>query len=226
MFTRFASPPVLDPAISAALGSVTTSTFGHLRDHGFIRGLTPLAYPAGFVGVAITVQIPYMDSTAVHVAVDELRQGDVLVVQQSGDRTRSCFGGVLAFTARHRGAAGAVFDGPVNDRQQILDEGFPVYSRGVAPITTRILGIEGQINVPVSISGTVVNPGDIIWADNDGIVVLGPAEALDAARLTAEMESGEDAFRHHLQRGGSLAAHSGARDLFNARRAPLVEESP
>lgn len=216
MFVRNPMPEKLDPAIALALERVCTSTLGHMRDYGFPKGLEPLQRPVGFIGCAVTVRIPHMDSTAVHVAVDALRPGDVFVVEHSGDTSRSCFGGMVAFTAKTRGAVGAVFGGPVNDRDEIISYELPVYSKGVSSHTTRVLGIEGAINVPVSIGGVVINPGDVVWADSDGIAILDRAEALAVAATLREKEGAEPALREAVREGALLSEWSGAADLFNA----------
>ncbi|MDQ2848613.1 MAG: RraA family protein [Actinomycetota bacterium] len=216
MFVRNPMPEPLDPAIPAALQAVCTSTLGHLRDYGFPKGLEPLNRPISFVGCAVTVRIPHMDSTAVHVAVDDLRPGDVFVVEHSGDTSRSCFGGVVAFTAKTRGAVGAVFGGPVNDRDEIIEYGLPVYSKGVTSHTTRMLGIEGAINVPVSVGGVVIEPGDVIWADGDGLAVLGRDEALEIAAVLKDKQDAEPELREAIKAGKRLSEASGAIDLFTA----------
>jgi 4-hydroxy-4-methyl-2-oxoglutarate aldolase len=219
MFVRKAMPEPLDPAIATALSEVCTSTLGHLRDYGFPKGLMPLHRPIGFVGCAVTVRIPHMDSTAVHVAVDDLRPGDVFIVEHSGDHSRSCFGGMVAFTAKSRGAVGAVFDGPVNDRDEIIEYDLPVYSRGVTSHTTRMLGIEGAINVPVTIGDVVIQPGDVVWADGDGLAVLDRSEALEIAEILREKEGSEPALREAITAGKRLSEWSGAQDLFDAKLA-------
>lgn len=216
MFVRNPMPEPLGPEIPAALSPLCTSTLGHLRDSGFAKGLVPLARPIGFVGCAVTVRIPHMDSTAVHVAVDDLRPGDVLVVEHSGDTARSCFGGVVSFTAKQRGAVGAVFAGPVNDRDEIISYDLPVYCNGVTSHTTRILGLEGAINVPVTVGGTVIRPGDVVWADGDGVAVLDRAEALALADVIRAKEEAEPELREAIAAGKPLSEFSGAADLFAA----------
>ncbi len=215
MFTRNPSADQIDPEIVAALSQVCTSTLGHLRDYGFPRGLVPNKRPLSFVGTAVTVRIPHLDSTAVHVAVDEARPGDVIVIEQSGDQERSCFGGLVSFTAKSRGVAGAVIDGQSNDYEEVLGYDFPIYSRGVAAHTTRIAGIEGAINVPVSVGGVVVEPGDVVFADSDGIAILKPDEALEIAKVLKEKEDAEIPARDMISSGGSLAEYSGAIKYFS-----------
>ncbi|NYJ76490.1 RraA family protein [Allobranchiibius huperziae] len=218
MFIQKPMPEPLDPRIAAALEPLCTSTLGHMRDYGFPKGLQPLTRPVGFVGCAVTVRIPHMDSTAVHVAVDNLRPGDVFIVEHSGDSSRSCFGGVVSYTAKQRGAVGAVFAGPVNDRDEIISYEFPVYCNGVTSHTTRLLGLEGAINVPVAIGGAVIRPGDVVWADGDGVVVLDRDEALDLAQQIRAKEESEPAMREAIANGMRLSELSGASDLFSGTR--------
>lgn len=219
MFRTGEAPRPLAAEVVTALSRVQTSTLGHLRDHGFPRGLQPIRRPLGFVGPAFTVRIPHLDSTALHVAADRLRPGDVLVVDQSGD-TRSCFGGMVAFTSATRGAVGAVIAGSINDVDEILELGLPVYSCGVSARTTRILGIEGALNVPVTVGGVVINPGDVVFGDSDGVAVVGRDEAVELAELLAAKEAAEPALREKIAAGGLLAEWSGALDLFEAGQAP------
>lgn len=213
MFVRRPAPDTLNREIVDALLQVQTSTLGHLRDYGFPRGLAPLWRPVKFAGPAVTVRLPHLDSTALHVAVDELRPGDVLVVDQSGD-TRSCFGGMVAFTAHTRGAVGAVIAGSVNDVDEITELGFPVFSSGVSARTTRILGVEGAINVPVTVGGSVITPGDVVLGDSDGLAVITRDEALSVAAALRRKESAEPALREAITGGARLAESSGALAAF------------
>lgn len=219
MFVHRPAAEPLDPAVVTALADVQTSTLGHLRDHGFPRGLTPISRPVRFAGCAVTVRLPHLDSTALHVAADELRPGDVLVVDQSGD-TRSCFGGMVAFTAASRGAVGAVIAGAINDVPEILELGLPVFSSGISSRTTRILGIEGAINVPVTVGGSVIRPGDVVFADSDGIAVFDRTEAMDIAAALRAKEAAEPALRTKISAGERLSDYSGAGKLFAAGLDP------
>lgn len=213
----FISNDMPDQSILAAaqgLNQTCVSTLGHLRDHGFALGLVPNRRPIRFLGTAVTVRIPHLDSTAVHVAVDRLRSGDVLVVDQSGDRDRSCFGGLVSYTAKARGAAGAVIDGSINDHDETEAYDFPVFSRGFSPLTTRILRVEGAINVPVQIAGCVVNPGDVVFADSDGVAFLAPADVHGLAEVLRAKEEAEGPARESIAAGGRIADFSGAAKHF------------
>lgn len=214
MFTHHQPSPQISDDIVNSLSKVCTSTLGHLRDYGFPRDLVPNQRPVSFVGTAVTVRIPHLDSTAVHYAADRLRPGDVLVVDMSGDYHRSCFGGMVAYTCSQRGAAGAIIDGCMNDFDEVTAYGLPVFSRGISSLTTRILGIEGEINGQVTIGGSVVNPGDVVFADSDGVVFLNPSEAAEIADLLAVKEDAEPEMRKRIAAGEQLSVLSGAASYF------------
>ncbi|MGO3834616.1 MAG: RraA family protein [Microbacteriaceae bacterium] len=219
MFTFNPMPPQISEDDRKALLTVQTSTLGHLRDFGFIRGLTPNLRPVSFAGTAVTVRLPHMDSTALHVAADYLRPGDVLVVEQSGDE-RSSFGGMVAFTAQTRGAVGVILAGATNDYEEVRELGLPVYSAGISARTTRILGIEGSVNVPVSINGTVIEPGDAIYADGDGIAVIKPHLVAGTVSELRPKEDSEPAMKEKIAAGAKLSEWSGAASFFPAGSLP------
>jgi len=204
LFTKLPMPRQIDQIIIDELKETCVSTLGHLQDYGFALGMVPNMKPLKFVGTAVTVRIPHLDSTAVHVAVDLLRPGDVLVIDQSGDHQRSCFGGLVSYTAKVRGAVGAVIDGCINDHDETLEYDFPTLSRGYSPLTTRIIGIEGAINVPISIGGAIVNPGDVVFADSDGVVFISPEEAINLGTLLKSKEDAEITARAAISEGGPL----------------------
>jgi regulator of RNase E activity RraA len=120
----------------------------------------------------------------------------------------------VSFTAKARGAVGAVIDGQINDIEEMSGYGFPAYSRGIAAHTTRIAGVEGSINVPVSVGGVVVFPGDVVFADSDGVAILGREEALEVARLLKAKEEAEGPSRESIAAGGRISDISGAAKYF------------
>lgn len=203
-----------DPGLVETLKKVSPSTLGHMTDFGFMRGLTTLTRPLKLVGPAVTVRIPHLDSTAVHYVMDVVKPDDVVVVDQSGDEDRACWGGGMSYAAVKRGVAGAVVQGAITDAGEILDLKFPIFYRAVSGLTTRILGLEGAINVPVTVGGVVVRPGDLIFADENGVAVLSPEDAARYAPILAEKEAAEPGTKARLDAGESLAAISGARVLF------------
>ncbi|MGH7911857.1 MAG: RraA family protein [Candidatus Dormibacteraceae bacterium] len=209
-----------EPGVVEALRQASPSTYGHRTDLGFVRGLTTWTRRVRLAGPALTVHLPHLDSTALHCALDLVHPGDVVVVDQSGDLERASWGGGVSYAAKARGAAGAVVDGAITDIAEIEELEFPIFYRSISALTTRILGIEGAINVPVQVGGVVVHPGDLVFADENGVAILAPAGALELARSLTEREAGEGEMKRKLDAGASLADLSGARKLFEAKRQP------
>lgn len=195
----------------SAFRKVSPSTIGHMTDSGFMKGLMPLR--AGkLVGRAVTVRIPHLDSAAVHIAVSHLEPGDVLVVDMNGDIERASVGGMVAYAAHARGAAGIIVDGCITDVDEIAPLNFVVYSKGISALTTRNLGIEGDINVPVSIAGAVVMPGDIILGDANGVMTIrsNRRDLMTLAEDALRKEAAEIETKRRLDDGELLMQVSGA----------------
>lgn len=164
------------------LGGVETATVGHWRLFGFMdRAIQPLLAGRRVAGTAVTLAIPGADSTLLHHALGLLRPGDVLVVDRLGDDRHACWGGGVTVAAKAAGAAAGIVDGPCTDRAEIEESDFPVWSRGLSPITTRIYDLGGGMNIPISCGGVVVMPGDAVLADESGVLVLPRAEVCEVA---------------------------------------------
>jgi RraA family protein len=124
------------------------------------------------VGPACTVKVFPGDNLMVHKSLDIARPGDVVVVDASSSTTNAVLGDTISMKARHRGIAGFVIDGLVRDVPAIRELGdFPVFARGITPIGPLHRG-PGEINFPISVGGIVVNPGDLIVADECGVVLV------------------------------------------------------
>jgi regulator of RNase E activity RraA len=127
------------------------------------------------LGPACTVKVFPGDNLMVHKSLDLAKPGDVIVVDASSSTMTAVLGDLVSTKARHRGIAGFVVDGLVRDLPAILELGdFPVFARGITPLGPLHRG-PGEVNYPVSVGGIVVNPGDIIVGDLNGVVVV-PAE--------------------------------------------------
>ena len=113
----------------------------------------------------------------VKLGIEQAQSGDVLVVSVQGDTTYAMIGGNMALGMQARGLRGFVIDGAVRDVSELRDLGFPTFARGVAVAAADLGGPRGEVNVPIACGGVVVNPGDIIVADEDGIVVVPPRVA-------------------------------------------------
>jgi len=197
--------PVLSSAVLAdildGLGHRTSALPPYLRPlrpewRVFGRAATLAAAP-----VASEPQHPY----AVELdCIDALNQGDVLVAATGGDRSSALWGELLSTASRAHGAVGAVIDGMTRDAQKILDMDFPVFAAGFSPLDSkgRLDGI--RHGVPVRIGDCTVQPGDWVYGDRDGVVIIPAALAERALPLALEKVTGENRVRAELARGRSV----------------------
>jgi RraA family protein len=141
-------------------------------------GLHPYHRPgkSTMAGTAVTMRSRGGDNLTFLRALDFCRPGDVLVIDAGGDLRNAVVGGILTFYAASVGLAGLIVDGAIRDVAEIRDRDFPVYASGVTHRGPYKDG-PGEINVPVSVGGMVVNPGDIIVGDQDGLLAIPPADA-------------------------------------------------
>jgi len=161
-----------------------------VMDHG-IRPLWPGVPRAA--GPAFTVRCPAGDNLMVHAAIHRAEPGDILVIQ-AGDADFALSGGNVCAWAQRRGVAAFVADGVVRDLAEVRERAFPLFARGVIPIPGLKEG-PGEINGPVRCGGVAVNPGDIVVADEEGIVVVPlarAAEVLAKAQAKAAADAAED----------------------------------
>jgi RraA family protein len=147
--------------------------------------LSNLSNDLPLVGPAVTVKVFPGDNLMLHKALDVAKPGDVLVVDTNNSQNNAVFGDLIANKAKHRGIAGLVIDGLIRDLVGVKETGLPVYARGVTAFGPLHRG-PGELNYSVSCGGIVVNPGDIITADQSGVVVVRRDAASDIlVRLTA-----------------------------------------
>ena len=137
-------------------------------------------------------------------AVDSLLLGEVAVVGTMESTRNAPWGELLSTAAKARGARGAVIDGLVRDVRKIQHIGFPVFAAGIKPVDSRGRGIVVDYNVPVECGGTVVSPGDLIFADFDGVVAIPAVAVADVIRLATEKVTRESHTRTELARGALL----------------------
>ena len=211
MFTLHSLPAPLPPALVEKLVRAEPATIGHFRHWGFMDpGVKAMQQDVRIAGPAVTVHQPGVDGTIVGYALGQLREGDVLVVDRCGDTRHAGFGGVVAYAAKVAKVAGVIVDGVVADIGEIRRYGVPVWCRGVSAITTKRIGMGGSFCVPVSCGGVAVKPGDIIIADECGVVVMDRADAEAAADRAIAMQDAEVKTRARLDAGEKLPDISGA----------------
>src|ERR1700734_1018840 len=204
-------PPQIRDEVIALLEQAETATVGHWRHWGFCdRRIQPLLRRKRVAGTAVTLAIPGPDSTLLHHALGLLRPGDILVVDRLGDDRHACWGGGVTVAAKAAGAKAGVVDGPCTDLEEVEASDFPLWCRGIAPITTRIYDLGGRLNKPVSIGGVAVMPGDAVLCDESGVLVLPPGEAEAEARAAIERQARGLATQDRVAKGEKLGAIGGA----------------
>lgn len=221
MFLIGKSPALISPEVIASATHIASSTIGHMRDYGFAHGLHALTDSDSCVGTVFTVRLPAMDSTALHYAVDQIKPGHVLVIDMQGDTTRAPVGAMVAFAAKHRGASGIIIDGMATDLSDLEEFGIPVFARGISPRTTRILGVEGSLNVPVAIGGAQVSPGMLVIADRDGVVFLTEDDFMTLKERASHAQDIEPGVKEAVLAGKFISELSGAADKVRANCAHL-----
>lgn len=185
----------------ASLGAATVYEANGQRD-ALDPALKPLDPRTRVAGRAVTVELEPADNWFIHVALLEAGEGDILVVDAKGYTDAGPWGDVLTLAAQERGLAALVIDGAVRDSQEIIDSGFPVFTRGVCiRKTTKVQ--RGRVNVPVTVGGVLIEPGDILVGDADGLARV-RAEDVDSALASAEQRADkEDKMRADIRNGAS-----------------------
>ena len=226
MFCVKDMPLQADPEFIALCLQTDTATIGHRLQDGFHdRNIRPVLGTGTIVGTAITLCLPAQDATLIHYAAGKMRPGDVLIIDRGGNDHFACIGGTVAVALQVAGCIGAIVDGPITDPDELKEVGFPVWSRGISAITCRNQGLGGSMNVPISCGGVVVNPGDVVFADNCGVVVLREKETQENVEWAVEFSSNDRKNWERVRNGEKIADISGATELVEANMSETSQIS-